>query len=133
MAKSVRVSDGIYELAAKAGDVAQRSLADQVEYWARLGAALDAAGVTMGQVSRLLDGDPKLTERVIAHVATAAKSARRRKCSGSPSSAARTAQFDAEVSAGARTPESLLILSGEKVRTAKFAFAPEAHIGASGW
>jgi ParD-like antitoxin of type II bacterial toxin-antitoxin system len=133
MAKSIRVSDGIYELAAEAGDLSQRSLADQVEYWARLGAALDAAGVTLGQVSRLLGGNPKMIEAVVAHAATVSNGARRRNYTGTASSAARTARFEAEVTSGARTPESLLILSRDRVRKANVVFAPEPGGEASGW
>ena len=59
MAKSIRVSDDIYEIAASAGKAANRSLAEQIEYWARLGASLDAAVITMAQALQLLGGDAR--------------------------------------------------------------------------
>ena len=57
MTKSIRVSDGIYELAASAGEAVNRSLADQIEYWARLGASLDAAGITVNK--NMIPYDPR--------------------------------------------------------------------------
>lgn len=44
MAKSVRVSDDLYGLAAAQARLMQRSLAQQIEYWARLGEALERSG-----------------------------------------------------------------------------------------
>jgi hypothetical protein len=133
VAKSIRVSDGIYELAAKAGDLVNRSLAEQLEYWVRLGSVLDASGITMEQVSRLLDGDPRLKEELIAHVASARRRVRRRDHAGAPSIAARSARFDSEVSRGMRIPESLLILSRERVKSAQVIFAAEEARGAVSW
>lgn len=120
MAKSIRVSDGIYELAASAGEAVNRSLAEQVEYWARLGASLDAAGITMAQALQLLGGDAALTERVVAHVAKARFTRRRRSYTGAVSIAARNAQLDAEVAAGLRSPESLFLLSRKQLKSARF-------------
>ncbi len=41
-----------------------RSIAQQLEHWAQLGAALEAAGVTLGQVRSMLGGDLRARERV---------------------------------------------------------------------
>lgn len=41
MAKSIRISDELYELALSEAALASRSLAQQVEHWSRIGAALD--------------------------------------------------------------------------------------------
>ena len=120
MAKSIRVSDGIYELAASAGVAVNRSLADQVEYWARLGAALDAAGITMAQALQLLGGDAALKERVIAHVGKSRSARRRRNYTGAASIAARNAQLEAEVGSGLRSPESLFLLSRKQLKSATF-------------
>ena len=49
MAQSIRISDELYGTAQKAGALLDRSLAQQMEYWARLGAAIDAAGITSAQ------------------------------------------------------------------------------------
>ena len=120
MAKSIRVSDGIYELAASAGEAVNRSLADQVEYWARLGAALDAAGITMAQALQLLGGDTALKERVIAHVGKSRFARQRRTYTGAASIAARNAQLEEAVTAGRRSPESLFLLSRKQLKSATF-------------
>ncbi|MFK4705918.1 hypothetical protein ABIC83_002757 [Roseateles asaccharophilus] len=54
MAQSVRVSDDLYALAQKASQALSRPLAQQMEYWARLGAALDAAGISAAAAMELL-------------------------------------------------------------------------------
>ena len=120
MAKSIRVSDGIYELAASAGEAVNRSLADQIEYWARLGASLDAAGITMAQALELLGGDAALKERVIAHVGRLRSTRQRRTYTGAPSITARNAQLEGEVTAGLRSPESLFLLSRRQLKSATF-------------
>jgi ParD-like antitoxin of type II bacterial toxin-antitoxin system len=120
MPKSIRVSDGIYELAASAGEAVNRSLAEQIEYWARLGASLDAAGITMAQALRLLGGDAALKERVIAHVGQSRSTRRRRSYTGAAEIAARNAQLDGEVAAGLRSPESLFLLSRKQLKSATF-------------
>ena len=132
MAKSIRVSDGIYELAASAGEAVNRSLADQVEYWARLGASLDAAGITMTQALQLLGGDAALKERVIAHVGQSRATRQRRTYKGAASIAARHAQLEAEVTAGLRSAESLFLLSRKQLKSATFVErAPVAE--GTGW
>jgi hypothetical protein len=65
MAKSVRVSDELYKLADSACASAHRSLAQQIEYWAALGRAIEAAGVTTNQIRQILDGDLRARERVM--------------------------------------------------------------------
>jgi ParD-like antitoxin of type II bacterial toxin-antitoxin system len=57
MAKSIRVSDRLYSLAEATSRKVHRSLAQQVEHWAQLGCALEAAGVTTAQVFDILGGD----------------------------------------------------------------------------
>lgn len=44
MAKSIRISDDLYELAAAQARLMNRSLAQQFEHWASLGQALEQAG-----------------------------------------------------------------------------------------
>ena len=44
MAKSIRISDQLYEMAASSAVLMHRSLAQQVEHWAALGQALEARG-----------------------------------------------------------------------------------------
>ena len=132
MAKSIRVSDGIYALAAAAGNAMNRSLADQIEHWARLGAALDAAGITLEQSLQMLGGDSTLRDRVLAHVTTARRSDQRRAHEGSASIAAKHAALEREVLAGSRTPESLFMLSRAQVKSATFVQREPAAAG-TGW
>lgn len=54
MAQSIRVSDDLYAMAQRVSQALVRPLAQQMEYWARLGAALDAAGVSASVAMELL-------------------------------------------------------------------------------
>ena len=65
MARSVRVSDRLYRHATSVSKLQHRSLAQQVEHWAMLGRALDAAGVTTAQVQALLGDDLRQRERTL--------------------------------------------------------------------
>lgn len=65
MAKSIRVSDRLYSLAEATSQQVHRSLAQQVEHWADLGRALEAAGVTTAQVLDILSGDLRARERLM--------------------------------------------------------------------
>jgi ParD-like antitoxin of type II bacterial toxin-antitoxin system len=65
MAKSIRVSDRLYSLAEATSQKVHRSLAQQVEHWAELGRALEAAGITTAQVLDILGGDLRARERLM--------------------------------------------------------------------
>jgi hypothetical protein len=65
MAKSIRVSDRLYRLAEATSQQLHRSLAQQVEHWADLGRALEAAGLTTTQVLDILSGDLRARERLM--------------------------------------------------------------------
>jgi hypothetical protein len=133
MAKSIRVSDGIYDLAAAAGEAVSRSLAEQLEYWARLGAALDAAGITMEESLLLLQGDRGVLDRMLDHVTSApARSRRRKRYTSAASIAAKNAQLEREVESGERSPESLFLFSPEQIKTAVFTQRSPAKPG-KGW
>jgi ParD-like antitoxin of type II bacterial toxin-antitoxin system len=54
---SIRVSAELYELAQSQGAVMSRSAAQQLEHWARLGAAVEQRGLTVGELFELLCGD----------------------------------------------------------------------------
>jgi hypothetical protein len=73
MAKSIRVSDQLYSLAETTSRQVHRSLAQQVEHWAELGRALEAAGVTTAQVLDILGGDLRARERVMLKLGLAAQ------------------------------------------------------------
>jgi len=65
MAKSIRVSDQLYELADSSSKAMHRSLAQQVEHWAELGRAVEAAGMTTAQIQQVLAGDLRARERLM--------------------------------------------------------------------
>lgn len=44
MAKSIRISDDLYEMAATEAVLMHRSLAQQIEHWAAIGQAVEASG-----------------------------------------------------------------------------------------
>jgi hypothetical protein len=62
--KSIRIADDLYAAVQQEGAVMTRSIAQQLEHWARLGAALEAAGVTADQLRSILGGDARVRERV---------------------------------------------------------------------
>jgi ParD-like antitoxin of type II bacterial toxin-antitoxin system len=55
--ESIRVADRTYELAQQEAAVMGRSIAQHVEHWAQIGAAFEAAGVTLDQLRAILGGD----------------------------------------------------------------------------
>ena len=65
MAKSIRVSDRLYSLAEATSQQLHRSLAQQVEHWAELGRAVEAAGITTVQMLEILNGDLRARERLM--------------------------------------------------------------------
>jgi len=125
MAKSIRVSDEMYELASNAGAVLHRSLAEQFEYWARLGAALDAAGISLDEAAQLLQGDSGIKQRVLEQVMAAtgaatgaAKRKRRETYSGAVAIEKRKKEFENDVADGRRTASSLSFIDGKRAREA---------------
>lgn len=53
---SVRVSNELFRDAQSTGEIVSRSAAQQVEYWARVGQALEASGVSTQMMIDLLKG-----------------------------------------------------------------------------
>lgn len=51
---SIRIEAHLFEAARAEGAVQSRSTAQQIEHWAKLGAALESCGLTVGQVASLL-------------------------------------------------------------------------------
>jgi ParD-like antitoxin of type II bacterial toxin-antitoxin system len=51
---SVRIGADLFEAARAEGALQSRSTAQQIEHWAKLGAALESCGLTVGQVASLL-------------------------------------------------------------------------------
>ncbi|WP_343632299.1 hypothetical protein [Roseateles sp.] len=51
---SVRISNELFRDAQSTGEIVSRSAAQQVEYWARLGKALEEAGLSMPEIIEVL-------------------------------------------------------------------------------
>ncbi|HEY4082735.1 MAG TPA: hypothetical protein VGM81_18780 [Burkholderiaceae bacterium] len=116
MAQSIRVSDEVYELAQAASASLGRSLAQQIEYWVRLGARADM-GLTAAEVLDLLGGEgasSKLEKRLTDDAALREEIA------------ARHARVEAEVAAKQRDAASLIVFSKKFVQSAKLTFPVDA-------
>jgi ParD-like antitoxin of type II bacterial toxin-antitoxin system len=61
--KSIRIADDLYSAVQQEGALMTRSIAQQLEHWARLGAALEAAGVTADQLRSILGGAMRCCSR----------------------------------------------------------------------
>ncbi len=62
---SIRIGTALFDSAREEGALMSRSAAQQIEHWARMGAALEASGLTVAQAASLLKsqaeaGDAKL-------------------------------------------------------------------------
>ena len=67
MSNSLRVSSALFEAAASAGAALDRSTAQQVEHWARLGRALEQRGLTVDNAIALLNATAETEESLWAH------------------------------------------------------------------
>lgn len=56
---SIRVGAEIFNTAREEGELMSRSAAQQIEHWARMGAALEACGLTVDEVAFLLKSAPE--------------------------------------------------------------------------
>jgi len=56
---SIRVNAKLFEQARAAGEVLSRSAAQQIEHWSKIGAAVEAAGLTVAQATQLLTADDR--------------------------------------------------------------------------
>lgn len=54
MAKNVRISDTLYRLALAESDYQERSIAQQIEYWAKLGLMAAAGDAAAGENERFI-------------------------------------------------------------------------------
>lgn len=56
MAKNIRISDALYALAAQEASLQHRSLAQQIEYWAKFGMAAERCGTTTQRIDAIQAG-----------------------------------------------------------------------------
>ncbi|MFG6431991.1 TA system antitoxin ParD family protein [Roseateles sp. LYH14W] len=127
MAKSVRITDELYGLVEKTGASMSRSLAQQLEHWARIGAALDASGLTTDQVLKLMGRDNPLAEQVLAMMLVNAHKHR-----GAAEVVKRHAADEAAVRVGRKQAEDLFVFPTGFLRNARTARVSKAAAGA-GW
>jgi len=104
MAQSIRISDELYSLALSTGKALGRPIAQQMEYWARLGAALEAAGISSTAAMQLLGA--KSTADELVSVALGGS-----KVSGSKELRRLQANDADQVARGKRSAKSLHIVS----------------------
>lgn len=114
MAKSVRISDELYALVEATSAELTRSLAQQLEHWARIGAAVDAAGLSTDQVLKLAGKSDSLAEQVLAMLLV-----KDHKHRGKAEIVARHARVEAAVRAGRKSAKSLHAFSESLVKKAK--------------
>jgi hypothetical protein len=127
MAKSVRISDELYTLVEKTGAELSRSLAQQLEHWARIGAAVDAAGLTTDQVLQLMGRSNPLTEQVLAMLLI-----KEHKHRGAAEIVARHAKDEAAVRTGRKSAKSLFVFPESMVKEAKLSRVTPKKKG-TGW
>lgn len=119
MAQSIRISDDLYALAQKASQALSRPLAQQMEYWARLGAALDAAGISAATAMNLLGNGASADAFVAAALGRGAEPEQ-----GLQFLQDRQRKDAEDVSAGRRTARSLWAI--QKGDLAGYTFTPSS-------
>lgn len=119
MAQSIRISDDLYALAQKASQALSRPLAQQMEYWARLGAALDAAGISTATAMNLLGNGASADAFVAAALGRGAEPEQ-----GLQFLQERQRKDDEDVAAGRRTARSLWAI--QKGDLAGYTFTPSS-------
>jgi hypothetical protein len=107
---SIRISAELFEHAQRHGEVLSRSAAQQLEHWARLGAALEQSGLSVGELVELLHGD-KATRNPPESTLWAAKRAQQ-------------ARDIAAIESGRASNESMSWFSGGLARRAKATKSP---------
>jgi len=127
MAKSVRISDDLYALAQTTSQALGRSTAQQMEYWARLGAALDAAGISTTWAIELLGRGGDADEFVAVALGRVVP-----ELGGLPMLKERQRKDAAEVAAGRRTQQSLLLFGKGDLKGARIIKNPKSGFAQPG-
>ena len=115
MAKSVRISDPLFEHATLESTLMHRSIAMQIEHWCALGKALEASGMSVDELKRSLQG-PRAKEPAPRAARTAPEArmwAEKRQ---------RQRRDRAALASGEATPESMHLIPPDIARktTGKF-------------
>jgi hypothetical protein len=128
MAQSVRISDDLYAIAQNVSLALDRPIAQQMEYWARLGAALDAAGISTEMAMDLLGNGVKADHFVAVALGQVATDA-----DGGLTMLKERQRKDAEkVTAGLRSARSLWVVGKGDLKDARFTLNPESEFAVNG-
>lgn len=111
MAKSVRISDPLFEHATLESTLMHRSIAMQIEHWCALGKALEASGMSVDELKRSLQGmrAKELASRAARTAPEARMWALKRQ---------RQRRDRAAIASGKATPESMYLIPPRLARTA---------------
>lgn len=127
MAQSIRISDDLYSMAQNASQALARPLAQQMEYWARLGAALDAAGISASMAMELLGNGASADAFVAAALGQGAQ-----QDGGLPMLKERQRKDAEDVAAGRRSARSLLMFQKDDLKGYRFTPNPASEFERSG-
>lgn len=127
MAQSIRISDDLYSMAQNASQALVRPLAQQMEYWARLGAALDAAGISTRMAMELLGNGVKADDFVAVALGRVAS-----EDGGLPMLRERQRKDAEDVAAGRRSARSLLMFQKDDLKGYRFTPNPASEFERSG-
>lgn len=127
MARSIRISDECYDAAQRVARSMNRSLAQQLEHWVRFGMRIEL-GLTATQTLALLEADTKAVAWPVRD-ANAANGAGDRH----DRAALRHARYEADVAAGRRGADSLMVIPQRLARRAKLTFPVAAFGAAKSW
>lgn len=110
---SIRVGAELFGLAQQQGALMSRSAAQQIEHWARLGAALEATGLSIADMATLLRGGEVQREETVASEQELWAFKRKRQ-----------AQDLKSVRAGRQPADAMSWFSGGKAKAAKLVNSP---------
>ena len=115
MAKSVRISDPLFEHATLESTLMHRSIAMQIEYWCALGRSLEASGLSADELKRALQG-PRAKNQASRTKVQAARSVPEARMWAEKRQ--RQRRDRAAVVSGEATPESMYLIPPKFARTA---------------
>lgn len=127
MAQSIRISDDLYLMAQNASQSLGRSLAQQMDYWARLGAALDASGLSAAMAMELLGKGAEAKEFVAAALDQVAP-----QDGGLPMLKQRQRKDAEDVAAGRRSARSLMAVRKADLKEFRFTPNPASEFDRTG-
>lgn len=114
MVRPVQISDELYALVEQVGADLSRSMAQLVEHWARIGAAVDSAGLTTGQVLEIMGKAHPLTEKLLSLALI-----KEHKHRGAAAVVAHHARNEAAVRLGKKSAKSLHVVPTSRIKGAK--------------